>query len=164
MNEDRFDELMRDAERTYRTPPTPDFDAMWKSIERERRIRHTRPAVWSDRRQILVAPCDVGRHLMQEQVDLAFAAAAGERLLDEIRRFRRYRDRAPEQRAEPRVQIAQIELQDRTDAGDRERAAHRVLRSRRFKYASRLNDRSGALGARGGGAGGGTATTSIRPM
>jgi hypothetical protein len=35
MNEDRFDELMRDAERTYRTPPTPDFDAMWKSIERE---------------------------------------------------------------------------------------------------------------------------------
>jgi hypothetical protein len=35
MNEDRFDELMRDAERTYRTPPNPDFDAMWKSIERE---------------------------------------------------------------------------------------------------------------------------------
>jgi hypothetical protein len=35
MNEDRFDELMRDAERTYRTPSTPDFDAMWKSIERE---------------------------------------------------------------------------------------------------------------------------------
>jgi len=35
MNEDRFDELMRDAERTYRTPPAPDFDAMWKSIERE---------------------------------------------------------------------------------------------------------------------------------
>jgi hypothetical protein len=35
MNEDRFDELMRDAERTYRTPPKPDFDAMWASIERE---------------------------------------------------------------------------------------------------------------------------------
>lgn len=35
MNEDRFDELMRDAERTYRNPPQPDFDAMWKGIERE---------------------------------------------------------------------------------------------------------------------------------
>lgn len=35
MTEDRFDELMRDAERTYRNPPQPDFDAMWKSIERE---------------------------------------------------------------------------------------------------------------------------------
>jgi hypothetical protein len=33
--EDRFDELMRDAERTYRNPPKPDFDAMWTSIERE---------------------------------------------------------------------------------------------------------------------------------
>src|SRR5262249_21290629 len=35
MTEDRFDELMRDAERTYRNPPQPDFDAMWKSIEGE---------------------------------------------------------------------------------------------------------------------------------
>lgn len=35
MSEDRFDELMRDAERTFRTPPTPDFDAMWASIERQ---------------------------------------------------------------------------------------------------------------------------------
>lgn len=35
MNDERFNELMRDAERTYRNPPTPDFDAMWKSIERE---------------------------------------------------------------------------------------------------------------------------------
>jgi hypothetical protein len=44
MNEDRFDELMRDAERTYRTPPTPDFDAMWKSIEREHFVTPARPA------------------------------------------------------------------------------------------------------------------------
>src|SRR5215470_3566288 len=35
MNEDRFDELMDDAQRTYRNPPQPDFDAMWKGIERE---------------------------------------------------------------------------------------------------------------------------------
>jgi hypothetical protein len=35
MNDDRFDELMRDAEQTYRNPPQPDFDAMWKTIERE---------------------------------------------------------------------------------------------------------------------------------
>ena len=35
MNEEQFDELMRDAERTYRIPPQPDFDAMWKGIERE---------------------------------------------------------------------------------------------------------------------------------
>ncbi len=35
MTEDRFDELMRDAERTYRVPPQPDFDAMWTNIERE---------------------------------------------------------------------------------------------------------------------------------
>ena len=35
MNEDRFNELMHDAERTYRNPPEPDFDAMWKSIERQ---------------------------------------------------------------------------------------------------------------------------------
>jgi hypothetical protein len=33
MNEDRFNELMRDAAQTYRTPPVPDFDDMWKEIE-----------------------------------------------------------------------------------------------------------------------------------
>ncbi|HEY4306900.1 MAG TPA: hypothetical protein VGM82_20685 [Gemmatimonadaceae bacterium] len=33
MNEDRFEELMQDAAHTYRKPPTPDFDAMWTSIE-----------------------------------------------------------------------------------------------------------------------------------
>src|SRR5215468_5645831 len=35
MNEDRFDELMDDAQRTYRNPPQPDFEAIWKGIERE---------------------------------------------------------------------------------------------------------------------------------
>jgi hypothetical protein len=30
---DRFEELMQDAARTYRKPPVPDFDAMWQSIE-----------------------------------------------------------------------------------------------------------------------------------
>lgn len=34
MSEDRFDELMRDAARTYRNPTEPDFDAMWTNIER----------------------------------------------------------------------------------------------------------------------------------
>ena len=33
MTDDRFDELMRDAEKTFRTPPPADFDAMWKNIE-----------------------------------------------------------------------------------------------------------------------------------
>jgi hypothetical protein len=33
MNDERFDELMRDAKKTYRTPPAADFDAMWQSIE-----------------------------------------------------------------------------------------------------------------------------------
>jgi uncharacterized membrane-anchored protein YhcB (DUF1043 family) len=35
MSDERFEELMRDAKKTYRTPPTPDFDAMWNSIEAE---------------------------------------------------------------------------------------------------------------------------------
>jgi hypothetical protein len=34
MNEDRFDELMRDARETYRVPPTPPLDDMWAEIER----------------------------------------------------------------------------------------------------------------------------------
>jgi hypothetical protein len=33
MTDERFDELMRDAKNTYRTPPDPDFDALWHSIE-----------------------------------------------------------------------------------------------------------------------------------
>ena len=33
MNDDRFEELMQDAAHTYRKPPVPDFDAIWKSIE-----------------------------------------------------------------------------------------------------------------------------------
>jgi hypothetical protein len=33
MNDDRFEELMKDAEHTYRKPPVPDFEGMWKSIE-----------------------------------------------------------------------------------------------------------------------------------
>lgn len=35
MTDERFDELMRDAERTYRKPPEPDFDAMWQNIEQQ---------------------------------------------------------------------------------------------------------------------------------
>jgi uncharacterized membrane-anchored protein YhcB (DUF1043 family) len=34
MNDDRFNELMRDAAETYRRPPTVDFDALWQEIER----------------------------------------------------------------------------------------------------------------------------------
>ena len=33
MTDERFEELMRDAQKTYRTPPATDFDAMWDSIE-----------------------------------------------------------------------------------------------------------------------------------
>jgi hypothetical protein len=33
MTDERFDELMRDAKKSYRTPPSADFDAMWRSIE-----------------------------------------------------------------------------------------------------------------------------------
>jgi len=33
MNDDRFEALIDDASRTYRNPPTPDFDAMWHTIE-----------------------------------------------------------------------------------------------------------------------------------
>ena len=33
MSDERFEELMRDAKKTYRTPPDADFDAMWHSIE-----------------------------------------------------------------------------------------------------------------------------------
>jgi hypothetical protein len=33
MNEDRFDELMRDAAHTYRRPPEPELEAMWSGIE-----------------------------------------------------------------------------------------------------------------------------------
>jgi hypothetical protein len=33
MTDERFEDLMRDAKKTYRTPPNADFDAMWDSIE-----------------------------------------------------------------------------------------------------------------------------------
>jgi hypothetical protein len=35
MRDDRFDELMDDAVRTYRVPPAPPLDAMWTHIEHE---------------------------------------------------------------------------------------------------------------------------------
>jgi hypothetical protein len=35
MNDDRFEELMKDASHTYRRPPTPDFESMWNSIATE---------------------------------------------------------------------------------------------------------------------------------
>jgi hypothetical protein len=34
MTDERLDELLRDAARTYRNPPEPDLDAMWSAIER----------------------------------------------------------------------------------------------------------------------------------
>lgn len=34
MTDNRLEELLRDAARTYRTPPEPDLDAMWSSVER----------------------------------------------------------------------------------------------------------------------------------
>jgi len=33
MSDERFEELMHDAKKTYRPPPNPNFDAMWESIE-----------------------------------------------------------------------------------------------------------------------------------
>ena len=35
MSEERFNEMMDDAARTYRVPPEPDFEAMWSEVERE---------------------------------------------------------------------------------------------------------------------------------
>ena len=35
MSEERFNELMQDAARTYRVPPEPDLEAMWTDVERE---------------------------------------------------------------------------------------------------------------------------------
>lgn len=35
MDESRFDQMMRDAARTFRQPPEPPLDAMWSAIERE---------------------------------------------------------------------------------------------------------------------------------
>jgi hypothetical protein len=32
MTDDRFEQLMRDAEKTYRVPPEPDLEGMWSSI------------------------------------------------------------------------------------------------------------------------------------
>lgn len=37
MNDERFEQLMRDAKATYRPVPNVDFDEMWKGIEREMR-------------------------------------------------------------------------------------------------------------------------------
>ena len=33
MTDEHFEELMRDAKKTYRAPPSTDFDSMWKGIE-----------------------------------------------------------------------------------------------------------------------------------
>ena len=33
VDDDRFDDLMRDAARSYRVPPEPPLDAMWVRIE-----------------------------------------------------------------------------------------------------------------------------------
>jgi hypothetical protein len=57
MTDDRFEDLMRDAAHTYRRPPEPPMDAMWKAIEAahfgrtlERWSGGTRaPAPWSRR-------------------------------------------------------------------------------------------------------------------
>ncbi|HEY4217963.1 MAG TPA: hypothetical protein VGM67_12550 [Gemmatimonadaceae bacterium] len=38
MNEERFDELMRDAAQTFRSPPEADFDGMWAEIDRRTNV------------------------------------------------------------------------------------------------------------------------------
>lgn len=35
MNEERFDELMRDAAQTFHKPPRPDLDGIWDGVERQ---------------------------------------------------------------------------------------------------------------------------------
>jgi hypothetical protein len=45
MNEDRFEELMRDAAHTYRRPPEPPLDEMWAEVEMEAWPVSTRPRV-----------------------------------------------------------------------------------------------------------------------
>lgn len=50
MNEDRFDELMRDAAQTFRAPPEADFDGMWTEIE-----RRSAPALVAPKRAVVIA-------------------------------------------------------------------------------------------------------------
>jgi hypothetical protein len=46
MDDQRFDELMRDAAPSFRTPPEPPLEAMWASIEREHFGVPARRTVW----------------------------------------------------------------------------------------------------------------------
>ena len=46
MEDQRFEELMREAAPTFRTPPEPPLDAMWASIEREHFGAAPRRNVW----------------------------------------------------------------------------------------------------------------------
>jgi len=68
MTDERFDALMRDAKKTYRTPPNADFDGMWQSIEAahfgtEQRRQHTRwPGMqWLGIAATLVIGIGIGR-------------------------------------------------------------------------------------------------------
>jgi hypothetical protein len=52
MNDEQFDELMRDAAHTYRLPPDPDFDRLWAGIERrldEPKLEIVAPTPWRRR-------------------------------------------------------------------------------------------------------------------
>jgi len=71
MTDNRLEELLRDAARTYRTPPEPDLDAMWSSVERrtwglgqERRgdwPRFNRLPAWAAIAATLVIGIGIGR-------------------------------------------------------------------------------------------------------
>jgi hypothetical protein len=82
MKQDRFDELMNDATETFRAPPTPDYDAMWKSIERKTFTAST-PAVhrstWNVRRvSAIAATLVVGILLGRASMSIGHSAAAAD--------------------------------------------------------------------------------------
>lgn len=47
MTDDRLNELLDDAARTYRVPPEPDVAAMWSAIESEAFVDHPRWHAWT---------------------------------------------------------------------------------------------------------------------
>jgi hypothetical protein len=69
MNEDRFDELMRDAVRTYNSPPETPLDEMWQAIEERRDLSvakggRRRSVPWLQIAAALVVGIGIGRGSM----------------------------------------------------------------------------------------------------
>ena len=69
MTDDRFDELMRDAAQTYRTPPQPDFEGMWNGIERQMDHGATPPRGVHLTRYLAIAATLVGGMILARAVN-----------------------------------------------------------------------------------------------